>query len=495
MTSLEQKGTLHPSSSYAILTLVFLLICRVGLMFLPLNDSTEARYGEIARKMLETGNWITPLHDYGVPFWAKPPLSFWLSAMSMNCLGVNEFAARLPSLFFSLGILWLVFTATVQHAGRTVAITTTLVLASSLGFFLNAGAVMTDPSLLFCTTLTMVAFWQAVVKQDRAWRYWFFVGIGFGLLAKGPLVIVLTGMPIFLWILFHQKWRDVWQNLPWLKGSLLMLLIALPWYLWAEYRTPGFLNYFIVGEHFSRFLTAGWQGDKYGNAHSEPLGMIWIIVSVGMLPWTPGIIIWLTCHGIKIPALLRQSGGWLSYWFLCWLMPLLFFTFSKNIIWPYILPSMPAFAIVYATIHQHTHPSALFRKALIFIAATMGLVYTATILWFFEPGPSLKSQKHVIAFWKSQHPAANSHLIYWTHQSKAFISAKFYSAGIAQMTDNPAKLTTLLSNHLDNYIVTYTAEPLAIPSHLLPQVTPIKTIQTGEGTFVLYHAMPSPPID
>ncbi len=68
--------------------------------FIPLNDVSEARYAEIARKMLETGNWVTPQHDYGVPFWAKPPLSTWLSAFSMKLFGVNEFAARLPGLLF-----------------------------------------------------------------------------------------------------------------------------------------------------------------------------------------------------------------------------------------------------------------------------------------------------------------------------------------------------------------------------------------------------------
>lgn len=487
MSLLSTKIPINKHAHGAIITLIFLLICRVGLFFLPLNDTTEARYGEIARKMLETGNWVTPMQDYGVPFWAKPPLSFWLSAFSMKCLGVNEFAARLPSLFFSLGILWLVYTLAKKHRESSLAMTATLVLASSLAFFLDAGAVMTDPSLLFCTTLTMVAFWQAVVEKNKIWRYWFFVGLGLGLLAKGPLVIVLTSMPIFLWILFHHQWRHVWQNLPWIKGTLLTLLIALPWYLLAEYRTPGFLNYFIVGEHFGRFLQSGWQGDQYGNAHSEPLGLIWIIASIGMLPWTPGIIIWLACHGIKLPSLYRLNPRWVSYWFLCWLMPLLFFTFSKNIIWPYILPSMPAFALLFTELYHSSDKSAWFRKSLIYIAAMIGPIYAVSILWFFEPQYALKSQKPLITLWQQQHPSPKSHLIYWTHMSRALFSAQFYSNGRAQVTDNPTELKRRLSNHLDNYIVTYTAEALPLPNNLLQQVKKIKTIQTGEGTFVLYQ--------
>ena len=69
----------------------------------PLMDPTESRYAEIARKMLETGNWLMPQFDYGVPFWGKPPLSTWLSAAAMAVFGVNEFAARLPSLLLLAG--------------------------------------------------------------------------------------------------------------------------------------------------------------------------------------------------------------------------------------------------------------------------------------------------------------------------------------------------------------------------------------------------------
>src|SRR4051812_29206889 len=86
-------------------SLLFMLLVRiVASVVVPLTDTTEARYGEIARKMLETGDWITPQHDYGVPFWAKPPLSTWLSAGSMKLFGVNEFAARLPSLLLGIAM-------------------------------------------------------------------------------------------------------------------------------------------------------------------------------------------------------------------------------------------------------------------------------------------------------------------------------------------------------------------------------------------------------
>ena len=77
-----------------LLLLAALLLARlVAMAVLPLMDTTEPRYAEIGRKMAELNDWVTPWFDEGVPFWGKPPLSFWLTAASFKVLGVTEFAA------------------------------------------------------------------------------------------------------------------------------------------------------------------------------------------------------------------------------------------------------------------------------------------------------------------------------------------------------------------------------------------------------------------
>ncbi len=221
--------------------MLFLLLSRlVAMVWVPLNDSTEARYAEIARIMLETGNWITPMHQYGQPFWAKPPLSMWLSALSMKAFGVSAFAARLPGLLLSIGCLALVWHWAKEQGGRTLARHTLVILAGSLYFFLDAGTVMTDPSLLFCTTLSLTSFWFAVMRERRVWGFVFFLSLGLGLLAKGPVAWVLIGMPLFAFVVWQKKWRALWQQLPWLTGLALVKMIALPWYFLAEQHTPGF---------------------------------------------------------------------------------------------------------------------------------------------------------------------------------------------------------------------------------------------------------------
>src|SRR4029079_19012662 len=97
---------------------------------------------------------------------------------------------------------------------------------------------------------------------------------------------VMAGVPLFLWTAYNGRWLDVWRRLPWLRGIPLTLLISLPWYWMAEQRTPGFLECFLIGEHWHRFLTPGWAGDLYGNAHFFPIGPIWAFAFIYTLPWS-----------------------------------------------------------------------------------------------------------------------------------------------------------------------------------------------------------------
>ncbi len=470
-----------------LFVLIFLLLCRIiASYFIPLNDTTEARYGEIARKMLETGNWVNLLHDYGVPFWAKPPLSTWFSAASMKFFGINELAVRLPSLLLSIGILGLIWNLAKKHSGFDVALVAVLVLAGMLFFFLEAGTVMTDPSLTFCCTLSLVAFWHAVVAKSKLWSYVFFIGLGLGLLAKGPLVLILVGMPIFFWVLLRKQWRNLWCNLPWIKGALLLLAIALPWYVLAELRTPGFLNYFIIGEHFNRFLVPGWTGDKYGAAHHAPKGIIWLFAIAGTFPWCLVAGKWLIAHGKKLPVLFRDEDGWLCYWTLCTIAPLVFFTFAGNIIYPYVFPSLPVFALLFAELWRRSNQSLHNSQWVIELSAISGVFcLIGTLTFMIQPDWIAKTQKPVINAWIKLQPTPGSNLVYWGDRTE--FSAQFYSSGKAKSTQSVEKLCQLLSNGVDNYFVINSKIVTQIPPKLFSQFTLIKTIKYKQEQMLLLH--------
>jgi 4-amino-4-deoxy-L-arabinose transferase-like glycosyltransferase len=336
--------------------LALLLLARlVTMAWVPLMDTTEARYAEIGRKMAELGDWVTPWFDYGVPFWGKPPLSFWMTALSFQLFGVNEFTARLPHLLCGLGIIAFVWRFACRWLDARQALLCLSLLAGSALFLVSAGAVMTDTALLLCLTWAMCSFWEALHAETKARQRLqaagFFAAIGLGLLAKGPVMPVLVALSLAPWLWRQRCWGEAWRRLP-ILGGLLTAVIALPWYFLAESRTPGFLSYFLLGEHWHRFLTPGWRGDLYGHAHRHMPGTIWLFALMGLLPWIVllPLAIWRSRAGRESPvsaagdarALPRGLSAYLLWWAL---IPLLFFSAARNIIPTYVLPAMPAAAL------------------------------------------------------------------------------------------------------------------------------------------------------
>ena len=325
-------------TGYALGLLIFIRAFFNGA--LPLMDKTEARYGEIARLMAETGDWVVLQIDNGIPFWAKPPLSTWASALSISLFGTHEFFVRLPYL---LACLVLVFLVGRYRPNKEMSIFLPgLVLFSLPEFFLHAGVVSTDTFLSLSIALVMLSFWEGIHEnRSPLWRYLLFVGMGLGLLAKGPIVGILTVPPILLWCALSDfKWKSL-LHFPIVIGALISLGIAVPWYVWAEMRSPGFIDYFIIGEHFKRYLDSSWSGDKYGFPKQQPLGMVWLFLIGAVLPWLGRFFTVVKTH--------RQTvfkDRWALYLLLWLLWTPLFFTSSKSLIHPYTLPVMVPFALL-----------------------------------------------------------------------------------------------------------------------------------------------------
>ena len=160
-------------------------------------------------------------------------------------------------------------------------------------------------------------------------------------MAKGPIVLLLTLPPLFLWTNLLKHFRRVWLLFPWVTGILIILFIAFPWYYLAEKQSPGFIDYFIVGEHFKRFFDSSWAGDKYGFQKSQPLGMVWLFLLLFALPWIQVVI----AKAIKK----RNSdlkNSWVTFLILWLLWTPFFFTISKSLIHPYIMPVMVPTALL-----------------------------------------------------------------------------------------------------------------------------------------------------
>jgi len=396
----------------------------VSMSVLPLMDTTEARYGEIARLMAETNNWITPFFDYGIPFWGKPPLHTWASATGIKLFGLNEFAIRIPHLLVSLTTLWIVsFLA--KNRGLNVYVVS-LVAISSLAFYLASGAVMTDALLCLSLTVSLTGFYLGWYG-DKKWAYISFIGLGLGMLAKGPVIVVLHGLTILPWLLFNYSFfegiRLFLKRIPVFWGLLIVFAIAGPWYMLAEQATPGFWEYFFVGEHWLRFFESGWKGDLYGTAHNEIRGMIWIFWVLSAFPWSFYIFYKLLLDKKKNSVGASENNKqWISFIVLWMISPMILFTFAGNILAMYVLPGLPALSLLVAS-RTNTGDN----KTII----GLSLITPALFLFFFifqvYNENYQKSDRLLIEYADKEIP-----LYYW---QKPSFSGRFYSQGKVELLD------------------------------------------------------------
>jgi 4-amino-4-deoxy-L-arabinose transferase-like glycosyltransferase len=403
-------------------------------------DTTEARYGEMARIMLETGNWLTPMFDYDVPFWGKPPVFTWLSAWGLKYIGDSEFAIRVPHFMVALATLALIWyfgrkgdlfkntpLSSIQNVSGYAWLSCALLATTSI-FIIIGAAVMTDTALMFCVSLAMISFWLYWQKKGGHWGYIFFVALALGMLSKGPIALVLVGISLCIWICFQSRWKRLPKCLPWVGGLLLFLLLALPWYLLAEKATPGFLNYFLIGEHFKRFVVSGWQGDLYGSAHDRTRGTIWLYWVLATLPWFPLFVVQLVRYYKSNSPQAETTRGVDSFLY-CWLLaPLLLFTFSGNILWSYVLPGIPAFALLLARFQMRCPLPLKYYYLGLF---TPFLIMLSVAVLALNP-TGKPNQKPLIQAWQQQMEYTESTLYYLKDLP---FSARYYAKGRAQLAN------------------------------------------------------------
>lgn len=327
-------------------------------------DQTEARYAEIARLMVETQNWVVLFIDYNVPFWAKPPLSTWAAALSILLFGTHAFFVRLPYLLVQLGIALGI--QKVVSKDKIAPYLASIILFTLPEFYLHSGVVSTDVFLHLAVVIVMGSFWQMLVDDTKKyWGYLVFSGLSIGLLSKGPIIVLLTVPPIFLWTLLQKKFWTVLKKIPWFSGLSIMLIIALPWYVAVENASPGFLDYFISGEHFKRFFDSEWNGDRYGFPKQQPLGIIWLFLICGTLPWGFLAFRYLAKHFSR----LKQQPR--TLFLVCWLLwTPFFFTFSKSLIHTYTLPIM----LPVAFLAIEAWPTIKYKKTTLAIASGIPLL-------------------------------------------------------------------------------------------------------------------------
>jgi 4-amino-4-deoxy-L-arabinose transferase-like glycosyltransferase len=456
--------------------------CRLWLAeALPLTDTTEARFAEIARKMVETGDFIVPQHDYGVAYLAKPPLAFWLSAAGIALFGADELGPRVLILAATLAFAAFLFRWTRAELGAAAAAAATAILLSSLLFFVAAAAVMTDMILTVCMSTALLAVWRRMHGGGVSWEVAAFVALGLGLIAKGPIAGVLVAAPLAASALLSPRSRAGLARIAWGRGVVLAALIALPWYVAAEWRNPGFLRYFIVGEYIERFLHPGWTGDLYGRAHDAPRGTIWLFFVVGALPWSIIGALGLITGRAAIRRRWGERRDLAVFLTAAALAPLALFTLSGNVIFPYALPALPPAVLAFVVLGGD---AAAWQRRLPRIAVTAVIAAAAYTSLVAANGEftARQSQRAVIAAIRSADSQSATAILYWDTR---YFSADYYTRGAARVVKDAAPIEALLARREEFRLVA--SEKVSLPPELAARVR----VAGQEAGMVLY----APPHD
>ena len=316
-----------------------------GLGQFGLIGADEPRYAQVAREMLERHDWVTPTLG-GHAWLEKPPLYYWQAMLAYSVLGVSDVAARIPSAVDATLLIIAVYSF-FRRFRRGVEVDAALITASCAGVIGYAHAASMDMALAAAFGVGMLAWWSWREGGNKIHLALFYVCMALGMLAKGPVAPFLAAIVIVIFALATRELRMVIRTL-WLPGIFLFCAIAVPWYFAVQLRNPQFFREFILQHNLERF-----SSDLYH--HRQPFWFYLPVTALALVPWTVfGIAAFV--ESVRVWWAERKtasSGPDLELQFrifaCCWLvLPMVFFSLSRSKLPGYILPAVPAGAVLLA---------------------------------------------------------------------------------------------------------------------------------------------------
>ena len=300
----------------------------------------EGRYAEIPREMVTTGDWLTPRLN-AIKYFEKPPLQYWATATAYTLFGEHEWTARLwPALTGFLCVLLVGFTGW-RLFGAETGMLAAIILAGSPGFVMVGQINTLDMGLTLFMTATLAFVLLGLNDTKGHQSPWLLAAWGaaaLAMLSKGLIAIVLPGAVVAAYILLQRDWRLL-QRLRWGWGLVLFLAIAAPWFVLVQRANPEFFDFFFIHEHFARFAT---------KAHRR-VGAWWYFLPVlvfAILPWLAFLpraltSAWRDTRDRSLPQPRRLLLLWVVIIFV-------FFSLSSSKLPSYIMPILPALALLLA---------------------------------------------------------------------------------------------------------------------------------------------------
>lgn len=312
-------------------------------------DDVDAVQAQIARNMLDSGDWVTARLN-GIAYLEKAPLKYWMIAVSYMIFGVSDWAARIAIVLSCIALCWVTARMGAWAFSPRAGLYAGLVLATSVGLWLFTRILIPDVVLTLTIAVALWSFLRAL-EEDTRWAWGFWASLGAGFLLKGLIAMVFPVAAALLYLTVARQWPQ-WRKLKPFSGPLLTLAISAPWVVLATLRNPpyfdftmrsvkgeyhGFFWFFFLNEHLFRFLNMRYPRDY----NTVPRVLFWAFHLLWFFPWSAWL--WNALRGGFNTA---ERAGRLRLLCLLWLgFILLFFTFSTTQEY-YSMPAYPAFALL-----------------------------------------------------------------------------------------------------------------------------------------------------
>jgi 4-amino-4-deoxy-L-arabinose transferase-like glycosyltransferase len=358
-------------AAFGILALILLFVVLFWRLGTPTFwDPDEAHYAETTREMIATGDWWAPYYNER-PFFDKPVLFHQLQGAAMRLSGDPEFGARLVPALAALGLIAVTSWFGATMISRNVGIVAALILAANPGVFaLSRYAILDTLFTLFtfggCACLAVTAL------RDRSSLQWLgYAALALGVLVKGPLALVLSGLTLLVLITLSADLRRRLLGLRWAIGLLLIVALAAPWfvYMYVRFRQE-FVNGYVLDENVRLFAAS-----RFAN---QPGYLFYFqILAGGMLPWTALLIGRLiddvrdVVRGRQLDAVETMLWTWSG-------VIVGFFTLSTFKLDHYVFPAAPALSLLCARAWSDARPATRVGRQLIgplLIAAGVAIAY------------------------------------------------------------------------------------------------------------------------
>jgi 4-amino-4-deoxy-L-arabinose transferase-like glycosyltransferase len=350
--------------SYELIVVAVAALIYFGCAASPpsLMDDVDAVQAQIARNMLDSGDWVTARLD-GVKYLEKSPLNYWMTAASFSLFGPHDWAARIPFVLSTVLLCWLVARMGAWAFTPRAGLYSGLTLASCIGLFLFTRILIPDVILTLTIALSLWAFLRALDEQERRLGLWASImaaSMGTGLLLKGLIAAVFPVAAALLYLAFTKQLfdRSAWKRLHPFRGALIALAIAAPWHIVATLRNPpyfvwsmesgpgnykGFLWFYFMNEHVLRFLNRRFPRDY----NTVPRLYFWLFHLLWLFPWS--VFLPAAIRRVAASGFGRDRAGRMRLLAVCWTgFVLVFFTFSSTQEY-YSMPCYPALALLIGT--------------------------------------------------------------------------------------------------------------------------------------------------